>query len=185
MAKHKHNSAHSQKSKKKKIVPNNGCFGNKPISVSIPSWFAPTYVEHKLNPTPKPSFYGGIDWAAAHAMYENHFNSNPYITGQRELLYTFFADMAVTGLYKTKDEYLAYLKSYVARMLNQYCKNNAVAYEVMIDSLNLLGWWFYEKHGRDEITDFLFGEYERLFCTDAYLNYVSHEQMKVVYSNLN
>ena len=119
--------------------------------------------------------------------YLKHYNSNPNFAGQyREPGYTFFADMLTYFPYYSGETLLNKLKGYENRMLNMYCKGNPQAYEVMIDSLNLLGWVIYEKVGgeRDEVAEWLFSEYERLMYRD-WKKYVSADEMGDIRYNLD
>lgn len=137
----------------------------------------------------KGSKYGitTMDAMYGYATYEQHYNSNPYFNGEwRDPGYTFYGDMLTYFPYYSGETLLNKLKGYESEMLETYCKGNPQALEVMIDSLNLLGWLLYEKVGgqRDEIAEWLFSEYERLMYRD-WKRYVSESEMSQIYSNLN
>lgn len=134
---------------------------------------------NKYNITPFEAMSG-------YAFYDHHFNSNPQYKEYRETRYTFFGDMLCYFPYYTGKKLLNELQNYEQGMLNRYCKGNPEALEIMIDSLNLLGWVIYEKVGgaRDEIAEWLFNEYERLMYRDWKM-YVSEEEMEDIWHNLN
>lgn len=126
-----------------------------------------------------------FEWAGANCYYIHHYNSNPYISEHRVPNYTFFADMAILANFYGGEILKQELAKYEKRIIH-FCKNNKEALCIMIDSLNLLGWFLYESNGRqrDEAIDWLFAEYERLFYRD-WASYVSEEDMRDIWRELN
>ena len=131
--------------------------------------------------------YEGINPMLGYAIYEKHYDSNPcHYVRDSGIVYTFFGDMLVYAAYNSGDKLLKKLQGYEQRMLTQYCKKDPKAYCVMIDSLNLLGWYLYKHNNNktDAVIDWLFSEYERLFYTD-WKNYVSESDMASIRRELN
>ena len=134
---------------------------------------------NKYNITP-------MDAMSGYAFYDRHYDSNPQYPEHRDAGYTFFGDMMCYIPYYKGEALLEKLQEYEALMLKRFCKGNPQAYEVMIDSLNLLGWVLYGRLGNntDEVTDWLFKEYERLMYR-AWKEYVTEEEMGDIMYNLN
>lgn len=125
------------------------------------------------------------EWAGLHYAYEKHFKSGWNRTGEEELYYTFFADMAVNCNFYTGEKLLKEVKSYEKRMLDMYCKKSAEAYEIMIDSINFLAWYCNRLgNAYSDVMEWAFNEYRRLFYTD-WKQYVSEEEMNKIWINLD
>lgn len=125
------------------------------------------------------------EWGWLQETYIKHFRSGYNRSGNEEVYYTFFADMASDFNFHSGDKLLNVLKSYEKRMLNTFCKRDAQAFEIMIDSINQLAWLadaLGDKYAN--ITEWASNEYRRLFYKD-WKQYVSEEQMEKIWYNLD
>lgn len=100
--------------------------------------------------------------------------------------YTFLPDMLSYFPWYSGEKLLSNLKGYEDDMLKKFCKKDPKAFEVMLFSLNMLGWLVYgdvdEK--KDIIAKWAFDEYNRLALGD-WNQYVSEDDICSILYNLD
>lgn len=129
----------------------------------------------------------GMCYGSASYAYFKHYNSNPHFQEKREPLYTFFADMMVyIYLENSNEKALEEIKKYVKRMMRSYGKYRD-AYCIMVDSLNILGWYCYGANGNNAcpLSDYLFAEYNHLMWGNVWKNYITEDEFNSIVYELD
>ena len=122
-----------------------------------------------------------------YAFFERNYRPNPDFENIHPgISYTFLGDMLCYFPWYSGEELLNKLKKYEKDMLKEFCKGNPKAFEIMIYSLNELGWIVYsDVNGeKDIISKWAFDEYNRLMY-DVWKKYVSEEEMVSIRINLD